>query len=71
MGEHGLVVRPVAVVLGPFGGDIGRQGHDADVTNGLVQHRAGQVEAKGNQAVLALVDYGGVETAQQAGAVRL
>lgn len=52
LGKDGLIVRPVAVVLGPFGGDIGGQGHDADDPYGVVEGRAGQVEAQGDQAVV-------------------
>ena len=57
--EHGLVVREVTVVLGPLGRDIGRQGHDADGPDGVVERGACEVEAQGDETVFGLGRDGG------------
>ncbi len=68
-GIDGLVVGPVALVLAPFGGDIGWQWHLAAFGDGEVQVRPRQVEGKGDLTALALGLHGGVQPAQQAGAI--
>jgi len=44
LGIDGLVVLLVLRIFGAFGGDIGGQGHNADVADGIVQCRSGQLE---------------------------
>ncbi len=68
-GIDGLVVGQVLVVLGPLGRDIGRQGHDPDIADGIIQHRAGQGELQRHQAVVALGLDGGIDGGQVAGPV--
>ncbi len=70
-GEDGLIILQVLIVLGPLGRDIGGQGHDPDLADGVVQHRAGQIKAQGDEAVLALGGDLGVDLAQEAGVVFL
>ena len=69
LGIDGLVVRAVAVVLGALCGDIGGQGHDADLADGVVECGAGQGEPEGDEAVFALDCHCGFETAQIASGV--
>ena len=71
LGKDGLVVFQILIVLGPLGRDIGGQGHDPDLADGVVQHRAYQIEAQGDEAVLALGGDLGIDLAQKAGVVLL
>ena len=49
-----LVVRFVAVVLGPATGDVGRQGHDADAGDGAVEIVAADIERQRHLPALRL-----------------
>jgi len=69
LGEDGLIVRPVAVVLGPFGGDIGRQRHDAHVADRIVQRRSREVKGQGDQPVFPLCRHRRIQTTKVAGGV--
>ena len=67
IGEKRLIISGIVrIVIAPRR-DIGRQRHVADARDGLIQRRAGEVEAEQSSPRLAFLNHLGVERAEQAG----